>query len=142
MTGPEWLRLARKELGTKEFPGPSNNQTVTQYYADSIGRHMADSVPWCAAFVGAMLARAGRKPSGSLMARSYLDWGAKLDEPIPGAIVVFARGRPPSGHVAIVESVTNETLTVIGGNQSDAVTRANYPRSKALGYRWPKKGNK
>jgi uncharacterized protein (TIGR02594 family) len=133
------LHLARQEIGTKERPGRANNPKVVQYYVDSVKAAQADSVPWCSAFVGAMLARSGYKPSGSLMARSYLTWGRKLKEPVPGAIVVFARGRPPSGHVAIVESVSNGMLNVIGGNQSDAVTRARYSRAKALGYRWPVK---
>jgi uncharacterized protein (TIGR02594 family) len=136
-TGPEWLHLAREELGTKERPGSANNPAVVQYYVDSIGGSHPDSVPWCSAFVGSCLARAGYKSSRSLMARSYLTYGRKLKEPVPGAIVVFARGRPPSGHVAFVESVSNGMLTVIGGNQSDAVTRSRYSRTKALGYRWP-----
>lgn len=137
MTGPEWLHIARSELGTKEIPGPKSNPSVVQYYVDAVhGRH-PDSVPWCAAFVGACLVRAGRASSGSLMARSYLNWGRRLAEPIPGAIVVFARGTPPSGHVAFVDSVENGDLIVIGGNQSDAVTRARYSQIKVLGYRWP-----
>lgn len=140
MTGPQWLNLARAELGTKEIPGPPSNPTVEQYYAEAAGgKAYSDDVPWCAAFVGAMLARSSREPSGSLLAKSYLDWGAKLAEPIPGAIAVFSRGKHSwQGHVAIVESVGKNTVTVIGGNQGDAVTRARYPKSKVLGYRWPK----
>lgn len=139
-TGPKWLHLARAELGTKEAPGAANNPRVVQYYIDATGgtRHV-DAVPWCSAFVGAMLKRAGREGSGSLMARSYLNWGIKCD-PIPGAIVVFSRGKPPFGHVAFLESIADTYVTVIGGNQADAVTRARFPRSKVLGYRWPKKG--
>lgn len=141
-SGPRWLHLARKELGTKEQPGPRNNPDVQMYYCEAVNAKHPDSVPWCAAFVGAMLARAGKKPSRSLMARSYLNWGVSIREPIPGAIVVFSRGRPPAGHVAFVESVHDSTLIVIGGNQSDAVTRAVYPKSKVLGYRWPKGSGK
>lgn len=140
-TGPEWLHLAKAELGTKEFAGTANNARVVQYYLDAVGRKHADAVPWCAAFVGAMLARAGRKPSGSLLARSYLNWGEKC-QPVPGAIAVFARGRPPSGHVAFIESADERSVTVIGGNQSDAVTRAHYPKAKLLGCRWPKGAKK
>lgn len=138
-TGPDWLRLARLELGTKETPGPKNNPDVVDYFLVSVGKKHPDAVPWCAAFVGAMLVRAGQTPSYSLLARSYLKWGEKLQAPKPGCIVVFSRGKPPSGHVAFVETVQPDTLLVIGGNQSDAVTRQLYPRTKVLGYRWPAK---
>ncbi|MCI0557475.1 MAG: TIGR02594 family protein [Nitrososphaera sp.] len=137
MADEKWLELARKELGTKEFPGAWNNPKVVSYFTDAVGIKRPDAIPWCAAFVGAMLTRAGKKSSGSLMARSYLKWGKKLTTPIPGAIVVFPRGKPPSGHTAIVERVTGKFVEVIGGNQSDAVTRKRFPIASALGWRWP-----
>lgn len=116
-----------------------SNSAIVQYFVDATGKSLADEISWCAAFVGAMLKRAGREPSGSVLARSYLKWGVAC-EPVPGAIVIFPRGEPWQGHVAIIESVDRMYLTVIGGNQNDAVTRKKFPRSKALGYRWPKKG--
>src|SRR5512144_916386 len=83
-----WLALALKEAGTKEWPGAKTNPKVSQYYKDAGFTHMADSVPWCAAFVGSMLRRSGIKPSGSLAAISYAKWGARCG-PIPGAVVVW-----------------------------------------------------
>ena len=135
---PRWLDLARAEIGTKEAPGYANNPVVQKYYEDAGSGKLPDSVPWCAAFVGAMLKRAGVSPSGYLAARSYLKWGQKLTKPIPGAIVVFSRGSSPSqGHVAFFEQDKGNSIRVLGGNQNDAVTRANYPKSRVLGYRWP-----
>lgn len=137
---PKWLELALKELGTREYPGPANNPTVQQYYVDAVSKEYADEISWCAAFVGAMLARSGYRPSGSLLARSYLKWGTKLERPREGCIVIFKRGEPWQGHVAFLETVNRDrTVTVIGGNQDDAVTRARFPRSKIIGYRWPRK---
>jgi uncharacterized protein (TIGR02594 family) len=134
---PKWLTLARKEIGTAEIPGPKSNPKVVQYYFEAVGTRQADAVPWCAAFVGAMLMRAGKKSSGSLMARSYVKYG-RATIPKPGAIVVFPRGRSPLfGHVTFVESVAGNTLICIGGNQSDAVTRQAYPRNRAIAFRWP-----
>jgi uncharacterized protein (TIGR02594 family) len=135
-TEPKWLTLARKEIGTVEIPGSRSNPQVVKYYFDVVGKGMADSVPWCAAFVGAMLVRADEKSSGSLMARSYMQWGERTGAK-PGAVVVFPRGRPPSGHVAFVESVSGNQIVCIGGNQGDAVTRRTFQRSSALGFRWP-----
>lgn len=136
MSDPKWLILARKEIGTLEIPGHLSNPKVVNYYLDVVGKRMADSIPWCAAFVGAMLVRSGEKSSGSLMARSYLQYGDRCGAK-PGAIVVFARGRPPFGHVAFVESVSGNYVVCIGGNQGDAVTRRTFSRISALGFRWP-----
>ena len=135
---PKWLELARAELGTVEIPGPRSNPKVVQYYLDVVGMGMADAVPWCAAFVGAMLTRAGEKSTGSLMARSYQKYGNKCAAKA-GAIAVWPRGRSPVfGHVNFVESVDGNRLTCIGGNQRDAVTRAPYDKRNAVVFRWPK----
>ena len=139
-TEPKWLTLARKELGTVEIPGSRSNPTVMQYYYDVVGKKFADSVPWCAAFVGAMLTRAGEKSSGSLMARSYTRYGDRCAAKA-GAIAVWSRGGSKVyGHVNLVESVSGDRLVCIGGNQGDAVTRKVYSKSKALAFRWPTQG--
>lgn len=136
---PPWLSFARAQLSTHEVPGSGNSPSVLSYFADALHPEVKqDAVPWCAAFVGAMLARAGIKPSGSLMARSYLDWGVPLDKPRLGCIVVFKRGSPPSGHVAFY---TGGNVEVLGGNQGDAVTTAKFRRDSVLGFRWPKDFN-
>ena len=136
---PPWLAFARIQLGTREVPGSGNNPSVIDYYAEAAHPEIKqDAVPWCAAFVGAMLKRAGIKPSGSLMARSYLDWGVPLDKPRLGCIVVFKRGAPPSGHVAFY---VGGNVEVLGGNQGDAVTIAKMRRDSVLAFRWPKDFN-
>lgn len=137
---PAWLALARAERGVKEKPGEGDNPVVGAYYRDAGHpevRH--DSVPWCAAFVGAMLKRAGIEPSGSLAARSYLKWGRPAESPKPGAIAVFARGNSSwQGHVAFVlRDLGDGRLQVIGGNQSDRVSIAAYPKTRLLGLRMP-----
>lgn len=136
---PKWLELARAELGTKESPGSKNNPVVVQYYADSGNAGIRDdSVAWCAAFCGAMLKRAGLPNTGSLAARSYLNYGIALDDPKPGCIVVFTRGNSSwEGHVGFYIGETANHIKVLGGNQSDSVSIASYPKSKLLGYRWP-----
>ena len=77
MTLPRWYELALSERGVKEGPGEADNPVVRAYYKDAGHPEVKhDSVPWCAAFVGAMLTRSGIKPSGSLAARSYLAWAS------------------------------------------------------------------
>lgn len=136
---PKWYELAVREIGTKEAPGYANNPQVQQYYVEAGAGKLPDSVPWCAAFVGAMLKRSGVAPSGFLAARSYLNWGKKLSKPTLGAIVVFRRAsNPAQGHVAFFNRSNGDgTIRVLGGNQSDAVNYANYAAAKVLGYRWP-----
>lgn len=132
---PPWLVQARKALGTHEGPGNANNPTVIDYYAEAAHPEIKqDAVPWCAAFVGAMLKRSGFAPSGSLLARSYLNWGVPLDEPRLGCIVVFKRGTPPNGHVAFY---VGGNVKVLGGNQSDAVSIATFNEDSVISYRWP-----
>ncbi len=132
---PKWLTLAISEIGVREDTSAASNPKVLGYYSDASHPDVkSDAVPWCAAFVGAMLKRAGVKPSGSLLARSYLDWGVALDEPRLGCIVVLSRGKPPFGHVGFYSGPG----TIISGNSAgDAVTDAKFTKGNVLGYRWP-----
>lgn len=132
-----WMELARNLLGTKEVPGNADNPEILTWYVDAGVPQEHDEVPNCAAFVGAMLKRSGYKPSGSLMARSYLEWGKPLDKPRKGCIAVLKRGAPPAGHVGFVESWTSHTIKLLGGNQGNAVSVQSFSRASVLGYRWP-----
>jgi uncharacterized protein (TIGR02594 family) len=133
-----WAELAGTFLGVREDAGAANDKDISSFFRDAVGQVHADTVPWCAAFVGAMLERAGYTGSNSLMARSYLNWGSALASPRKGCVVVFKRGNPPSGHVAFAQEWTASSIKVLGGNQSDAVTIASYKRADVLGFRWPK----
>lgn len=133
-----WLDLAHEHIGVKEWAElGSNNPQVIEYYREAGVPQQNDEVPWCAAFVGAILRRAGYEGTRSLMARSYLKWGRTLKQPVRGCVVVLTRGAAPSGHVAFVDTWTPTVLRCIGGNQGNAVSIANYPRSQVLGFRWP-----
>jgi uncharacterized protein (TIGR02594 family) len=135
-TDPAPLKLAWTHLGTKEVPGPKDNPTVVAYYEDAgHGWVKDDVVPWCAAFVGAMLHRTDLPHTKSLAARSYLSWGKKTTAPKRGDIVVFSRGSSWQGHVAFYLGEANGRIWHLGGNQSDAVTVTSSPKYKVLGYR-------
>jgi uncharacterized protein (TIGR02594 family) len=145
MLEPLWLNLARKELGTKEAPGGADNPVVLKYAEDAeiAGVVNQDSVAWCAAFVGAMLARAQTPGSKRANARSYETWGRKIISPCLGCVVVFSR--PPStwmGHVAFYlgTNAAAKTVRVLGGNQGDAVSIAEFSRDRVVAYRWPTSG--
>lgn len=135
---PKWLTLARAELGVREGAGAANNPRVLAYYKDAGHEEVDhDDVAWCAAFVGAMLHRAGLPTSGSLAARSYLTWGKGISKPYPGCIAVFKRGKSWQGHVAFYLSQGEAGIQVLGGNQGDAVSIMRMKPSDLLGYREP-----
>jgi uncharacterized protein (TIGR02594 family) len=74
------------------------------------------------------------------MARSFLDYGEKTTEPVQGDIVIFERGNSGwQGHVGFFISVKDingvQMISVLGGNQDDAVNVKYYPASKVLGFR-------
>ena len=137
--GPAWLDAAWRELGQREQAGSGANARIVALYRDAGHPGIrGDEVAWCAAFVGAILARSGYVPTGSLLARSYLDWGDAISELRLGAIAVFSRGADPgAGHVGFLIGAVGETLVILGGNQSDAVSVAAFPASRLLGLRWP-----
>jgi uncharacterized protein (TIGR02594 family) len=76
----------------------------------------------------------------SAAARSWEKWGKKLSEPKLGALAVFWRGEKSSelGHVGFFVRDSSTEVSVLGGNQGDRVTIADYPKARLLGYRWPK----
>jgi uncharacterized protein (TIGR02594 family) len=129
---------AQGEIGTKEW-AKGDNPEVVEYYAESGNAGIKqDSVAWCAAFVGAMLKRAGIKGTGKLNARSYLDWGVVVDRKNAkvGDVVIFKRGNSTwQGHVAFFVSDNGDTISVLGGNQSDGVNVSKYKASQLLGFR-------
>ena len=139
MTQPRWLELAWGDLGVAETLGPQHTARVVAYYKQ-VGHPEVkdDETAWCAAFLGACLERAGIASTRSLMARSYLGWGDAVSEPRAGAIAVVSRTSDPSlGHVGFLVGETTDTIILLGGNQSDAVTVAAFSRSRLLGLRWP-----
>jgi uncharacterized protein (TIGR02594 family) len=138
-----WYKLALEERGVREIPGEKHDPSVLQYYADSGHPQIDDDeTAWCAAYVGAMLERAGYPGSKSLAARSYLQWGKKLAKPKKGCIVVFWRNSPRSwqGHVGFYVREDDTHIYVLGGNQRNAVNISKYPKARLLGYRWPVTG--
>lgn len=131
--------LARKDEGTWEWRD-GHNPKVVQYFAD-VGHSWVkdDETAWCAAFVGAMLKRAGMPHTGQLNARSYLQWGepVALEDAQEGDIVIFSRGDPKGwqGHVAFYVSHHAGNIKVLGGNQNNQVNEKNYAKARLLGIR-------
>lgn len=131
------LDAAARHVGTAEWPGAKSSPAVEVFFARAGFPGLRDDVPWCAAFVGAVLAEVGLIPSGSLMARSYATWGRSIApaEMRPGDVLVFERGAAPSGHVGFLVAIHGDRLLVRGGNQGDKVSDAMMPVQRLIAIR-------
>lgn len=132
-----WVVEARKYIGVKEIPGKVHHPKIIEWWKKiRRGGIKSDEVPWCAAFVGAMLEEVGLVSTRFEGARSYATWGVKLKEPVPGCIVVFSRAG--GGHVGFAMADDgNGRLLILGGNQKDQVSIAPFDKSRVIAYRWP-----
>jgi len=134
-----WIEIAKAELGQKEIEGDKDNPRILQYAALGVKNfsYQSDEIPWCAAFTGWCLKQAGIEPTYKPNARSYLQWGVAIPKFRRGAVAVFKRGSSSwQGHVAFALEEGLFNVKVIGGNQGDAVSIANYSKKNLLGYRW------
>jgi uncharacterized protein (TIGR02594 family) len=127
--------LAARQIGLNE----NDQRAAIQDYLTTGGANLDPATTaWCAAFVNATLAQTGAQGTGSNMARSFMEWGQAVDQPQRGDLAVFSRGDPngPFGHVGFFDGYNEDgTIRVLGGNQGDAVSIANYSPSQLLGFR-------
>ena len=133
--------LAKTFEGLKEIRGSKHESKILDFFAE-VGHSWVkdDETAWCAAFVGAMLERAGLESTRKLNARSYLEWGEHVDpnDIQEGDIIVFWRKGKNSayGHVAFFYGYnTNGDFIVLGGNQSDSVNYQVYAKERFLAAR-------
>lgn len=134
---PAWIVLARTFIGTREIPGVRHEPLILSWWKwIKRGGIKSDEVPWCAAFVGAMLEQCGIVSSRFESAKSYENWGFKLPAPVLGCIAVFSRNG--GGHVGFVVGKTQDgKLLILGGNQSDQVNIRAIGTERLTSLRWP-----
>jgi uncharacterized protein (TIGR02594 family) len=93
---------------------------------------------WCADFMNFVLHKAGGKGTKSRAARSFLDFGKKLDGPRVGAIAIMYRKGPNSGHVGVVRGTDGQgNPIVVSGNHGPVVTQSVYAKEKVMAYVMP-----
>lgn len=93
---------------------------------------------WCADFMNYVLKKAGAKGTSSRAARSFLQFGKKLDGPRVGAIVIFTRKGPNNGHVGVVRGTDGQgNPIVVSGNSGPTVRQSTYPKHKVIAYVMP-----
>lgn len=136
-SAPRLVAVGKQVLGMNE----TQQRDALMAFMRGGGQNVDPAVTaWCAAFVNAVLGRAGIAGTGSLAARSFVTWGQDATaNPSTGDIVVFPRGSDPSkGHVGILVGFNERgDYLILGGNQGrgGAVSVQAYPRDKAIAVR-------
>jgi uncharacterized protein (TIGR02594 family) len=163
-TEPPWITAARAEerRGVREIRGQAGNEPrILEYIAtvpelatipvskgSSTMMSEVDETSWCGCFVNWCLKHAGLPGYPGInaaRARRWLDFGAPLVTPRPGAITVMykqpgasTRGTTSSGfHVAFYTSGSGNSVTLLGGNQGNKVCEVPFRGWTVRGYRWP-----
>jgi len=132
---PIWLKIAMKEIGTKEISGYKHNSRVIEYHSIS-GGFTTDEVPWCGSFVNWVLRKSGISTTVPYPARalSWLKFGVQ-SKPITGTVAI--KSRAGGGHVGFVVATSGSYVWILGGNQSNEVNIRKYLISDFKEYRAP-----
>jgi uncharacterized protein (TIGR02594 family) len=96
-----------------------------------------EKTAWCAAFVNAVLAAGGVHGTGSLAAKSFLNFGKDdTHSPQRGDIAVVKSGA--GDHVGFVDSVDKAgNVRMLAGNTGNKVAEATYSKNQVLAIRRP-----
>jgi len=140
--------LAQRYTGIQELPGGKNHPLI-QWWLSLCGFALdsPDEIPWCSAFVNGMAWQLSLPRTKSAVARSWLGKGVPvpLDQAQVGFdVVIIQRGTAPqpgpevlnaSGHVGFFAGWEGDFISILGGNQGNAVTVDRFNRARLLGVR-------
>lgn len=142
---PDPYQIALSQYGIKETSGKEDNPEVMKYFEVIGFGHLNDETAWCSAFMNWCCFKAGLPYTKKLYAMSWVDYGAPVDQPTLGDIVVLWRGsykfEPipgtdiPKGHVGFYIREDDRYIWILGGNQSNRVKISAYPKNKLVTYR-------
>ncbi len=127
---------ALKHLGTSEVKGKASNPKIRAWIKQSAEWLDGDDsvTAWCGCFRGAIgLATCTGAPREHFRAASWATWGRPVDITKPGT---WQRGdtiimtRPGGNHVCLFDRLEGNVVHCLGGNQSNSVTIAPFPRSR------------
>lgn len=138
---PPWFELAMAKKGLREG---ADHAEVARFLKED-GSTVGDpaKVPWCGDFVETCIALtlpAAVLPTNPYLARNWMKFGQECG-PIVGAVAVFWRTQKvgsTNGHVGFCAGLGDDTIYVLGGNQSNMVSVSPVDGGRLLGFRWPK----
>lgn len=115
-----------------------NRPTLQGLIARSGSRINPASTPWCAAFANGILAKNNHRTANGNRAQDFARWGVAVRSPQEGDIVLI-RGRGRISHVGFYAGTVNRNgrtfVRVLGGNQSNTVSIAEFSMGSVSGYR-------
>lgn len=134
-----WMNVAAKECGIRRYPVGHTNPRIVEYNYHTNLRGYDDKISWCSSFINWCFAQVGITGTNSALARSWLEWGTPMRNPLPGCVVVLTRDDPNSwkGHVGFFVRLEGDSVVLLGGNQLEEVRENHYPVGSILSYRWP-----
>lgn len=151
-----WVEELQSYLGRAEMPGPATAPFITRWLRALHTPWTNDETPWCGVAMAGVLDACGLSyPKLYYRARQWVNFGiplaigktevAKSFRIVPyGAVCVL--DRPPragDGHVGIymgrVERSDGPRVSLLAGNQGNAVTYATFPQSRVIYLGWPDK---
>jgi len=126
------------QIDFAEIRGTQDNPEIVKYF-DEIGfdgSSLKDETAWCSAFANWVAKTNGYEYTGKLTARSWLNVGEPTETPEKGDVVVLWRSSPHSwkGHVGFFIRQDEDSIWVLGGNQSNKVCVRPYPKDRLLEY--------
>jgi len=135
-----WMAKAKGELekGIKESKNGSNPE-IEKYFVETTLGKQPDDIAWCGAFVSWCIKESHGAHMPVVFSARAADWlknGSALAGPQYGAIVVTkALAAGSSGHVGFVSSWDGTNVTILGGNQGDAVSLRDFHIDAVRGWR-------
>lgn len=133
------IKEAVKYYGLKEIPGVQHNDQILKFFKETgNGKIRTDEDAWCSVFVSFCAKQNGFVFTKKATAKSWMEVGKEVKNPLPGDVVIFWRDDKNSwkGHAAIyIGQDENGDVICIGGNQDDEVNIGYYSGDHVVGYR-------
>jgi uncharacterized protein (TIGR02594 family) len=137
---PPWMVIAQSYIGIHEGDGLHSNPKVIKFFIEAGHAEVKNdhTTPWCAAFVGAVLAEAHLPTTGTLWALDYAKYGQRIptNHPVVGAIGTKHRAGG-GGHVFFVAGFDKSWIYALGGNQGDKVCIEKIARAELFSLCYP-----
>lgn len=136
----EAVRIGK--LNTNEIAGPKSNPEILKFAATAgvSNIYKSDETAWCAVVMTAICITANKEvPFTSydrLRAKSFLNFGVAVKEPVLGDVLVFTR--TGGGHVGMYVGEDKDCYHVVGGNQSNQFNVTRIAKNRLSGARRPK----
>ena len=145
-----WFAIARAEQAKGIREGdPAGDAEILKYFQSINFKTNTSKTPWCAAFVSFCMKSSGNQVAADSVPKTNPALAATwkgFGNPLPanasntpqGAVVVLSptEDEDGSGHVGFFVSGDANTITLLGGNQSNAVKESTYARSRVAAIRW------